>query len=133
MNVGMIPGTKRSLISLVDITERKHNEQRLRESEARFRDIAEYMPAMIAELDLELNVTYLNKAGLESFGYTDEDLKNGVNARAAIHPDFQEKANEDLANILAGEFGRQQEYRMVRKNGSTMWIIINSAPLKREL
>ncbi|MBD3314997.1 MAG: PAS domain S-box protein [Chitinivibrionales bacterium] len=132
MNVSMIPGTRKSLVSMIDITERKKAEERLRESEARFRDIAEFMPGIIAELDLDLNVTYLNRRGLSTFGYTDQEIQDGVNAIEVVHPDFHEKVRTDITNILSGDYGRQQEYRMLGKDGTSLWMIINTAPLRKE-
>ena len=58
-------------------------QQGLQKSEERFRELSDLLPLTIFELDLNANLTYVNKHAMELFGLTEKDLENGLNARAA--------------------------------------------------
>ena len=59
---------------VVDITGRKRVEQSLRESEARFRALAEASPALIWQVDAQGNAAYLNQRYMDTIGMTSEEL-----------------------------------------------------------
>lgn len=66
-----VSATDRGLFCIAhDITERKHAEQLLRESEERLRIILESLPAGVAVIGSEGQIEFMNHAGLEMTGYT---------------------------------------------------------------
>jgi PAS domain S-box-containing protein len=71
---------------IVDITERKRAEQSLRESEARFRALAEASPALIWQVDPQGNAVYLNQRYRYMFGRSLEELMP-TGWRGLLHPD----------------------------------------------
>lgn len=71
---------------MVDITERKRAEQSLRESEARFRALAEASPALIWQVDPQGNAVYLNQRYRYMFGKSLEELMP-TGWRRLAHPD----------------------------------------------
>ncbi|MCD6298893.1 MAG: GAF domain-containing protein [Deltaproteobacteria bacterium] len=54
-------------------------EKTLWESEAKFRDLAELLPEIVYETDLNGNFTYVNRVAFERFGYSKEDFEKGIN------------------------------------------------------
>ena len=52
-----------------DITERKLAEEHLRETEKQYRELAESLPQVIFEIDLNGTLKYLNQTGFHLFGY----------------------------------------------------------------
>ena len=62
ISVDMIPGTTKSVASLLDITERKQAEEALREIAATYRELANSIADMFFAVNTDLRCTYWNKA-----------------------------------------------------------------------
>ncbi len=105
-----------------DITERKKAEEALHESEVRFRELADLLPVGVYEVDLEQKVTYVNRRGLELYGYTQQDLENGLKTSDIMVPEDFPRALKVRPKILRGEKKVGLEYTALRKDGSTFQV-----------
>lgn len=115
-----------------DVTETKSVMNKLRKEQQRFKDMAELLPAVIFELDLQMNLTYANEKAFELFGYTKEDYAKGINASNMIAPESQEKAVTNIVRSLSGEKLGLQEYLAIRKDGHTFPVLIHSSQVHQE-
>ncbi len=115
-----------------DVSDRKQAEVALRESEERFRELAELMPETIFEMELNGTLTFVNRNAYNYFGYTPADLKKGVNCMDMLIPEDRQRAAENVAKILKGEKTGINEYAALRKDGSTFPVMIHSAPVFKE-
>ena len=115
-----------------DITERMKAEEALRESEERLRDLAESLPLTIFETDTEGRITYINRAGLDVFGYLQQDIDAGVNIIQVVAPDDRARARELISLRFTGEQPGYREYKGLRKDGTTFPISIVSNPIVRD-
>jgi PAS domain S-box-containing protein len=116
----------------LDITGSKKTELALRESEERFRELAELMPETIFEVDLEGKLTFVNRNAYNYFGYTQKDLKQGLSSFDMIIPADRNRAKQNVARILRGEQNTINEYSALRKDGSTFPVMIHSAPILKK-
>ena len=115
------------VILVQDVTEQRIAERSLRESEARFRRIADSAPAMMWVTRLDRTRDFVNDAYAEFIGL-EADEACLFDWRSAIHPDDVERV---IAESLAGEaslklFSLEARYRRV--DGEYRWIRSVSQP-----
>jgi len=106
-------------------------EEALRESEARFREMAEMLPETICEIDLDGRVAFVNRQGLEITGATVEDVARGLNAADVFVPEDRARAAENIARVLSGQPPGDHEYRILHKDGRVFPVLARSAPFFR--
>ena len=107
-------------------------EAKLRRSEKRFRELAELLPETIYEMDLENNLTFVNRKAFGMFGYTQEDFDKGIKGLNMISPKDQKRAAENIAKIMTGKELGLRNYEAIRKDGSTFPVMIHSVPITHE-
>ena len=114
-----------------DITERKHSEKALQESEGRYRELADSLPETVFEMDAAGILTFVNRAGFEKFGYSREDLERGLSVIDHLAPEDVVRAARDIATRIKGGGVGRQEYTAIRRDGSTFPVVIYSSRIVR--
>ncbi|MEW6130376.1 MAG: PAS domain S-box protein [Acidobacteriota bacterium] len=107
--------------TLTDITERVKAEEALRESEARFRVIAEASVGVIMMYDTN-SFLYVNPATEAITGYSREELLR-MNPFDLMHPDYRGFAAKRFQSRLQGTTVEKSiEYKIVTKSGEERWV-----------
>jgi PAS domain S-box-containing protein len=109
-----------------DITERKQAEEKLRETERKYRELAESLPQVIFEIDSNGKLVYLNHTGYELFGYSPEDVANGFSVLEAFVPDDRERVVQDILTSIQGRRLGRQEYTAVKKSGAQFPVAVHA-------
>ncbi len=117
------------VVAVMDITERVQAEAALRESEERFREMADLLPDMLYESDADLNITYANQVAFTLLGYTREDIEAGINILHLLSPHDFERGEGRLQEVARTNAASTGEYSLRAKNGSFVPCEINSAPI----
>jgi PAS domain S-box-containing protein len=102
-----------------DLIERTLAEEALRETEERFRLIADTAPVMIWMSGAEKQITYLNQTWLD---YTGRPLGAVLGQRQAdvLHPDEAERCRELCEKAFAKREPFQMEHRLRRHDGERL-------------
>ncbi|MFC2058581.1 PAS domain S-box protein [Chloroflexota bacterium] len=121
--------TKTNEILRGKIDERKQAEEKLRESERKYRELTDLLPQSVFEIDLSNKFTFANSCALESFRYTMQDFEKGINAFQLFIPEDHEKLTANIQRRLRGEDIGGTEYTALRKDGSTFPMLVYTAPV----
>ena len=112
-----------------NITERKIIQQAIKESEERFRTMANEAPLFVWETDENLQTTYLNKAGLDYFNLDAATRISELSWKKYIHPDDIEKVLKIMNE--AAKLHESYTLEMRLRNGVTneyRWFLDKGAP-----
>jgi PAS domain S-box-containing protein len=114
-----------------DISERKRIEEALRESMNAYREAADFLPQTVFEMDASGRLTFVNRQGFQSFGYSEEDFDRGIPALQMLVPEDRVRAAQNITQTLAGD-SSGHEYLALRADGSTFPVIIHASPIVRD-
>ncbi len=103
----------------------------LRWSEKRYNELTELLPGSVFETDEEGNLTFANRHAFEAFGYTNDDLKQGMNVFEIITAGDRARARENFLSALQEEKSKH-EYVMQRKDNSTFFAIVYTTPIVQD-
>jgi PAS domain S-box-containing protein len=114
-----------------NITERKLVENALRESEARFRVMADSAPLMIWIAGLDKGYEYFNKGWYDFTGRTLKE-ERGSGWMSRIHPHDVDQCREIYTNAFDMRVHYTMEYRMKRFDGEYRWLMDTGVPRYNE-
>ncbi|OWW20677.1 PAS domain-containing protein [Noviherbaspirillum denitrificans] len=115
------------LLCANDITERRRAVETLRESETRFRALAEASPGLIWQVDVEGNAVYLNPGFRELLGVPPKDLM-GAAWHKMVHPQDLPSYAAALDKAIRQHERLRHRVRVKRKDGERRWLETNALP-----
>jgi len=114
-----------------DISERKRAEEALRESEKRFRQLADAMPQLVWTARPDGTVDYYNSRYKEYLGITPEG-KEGFQWAPVLHPDDLQSTIAAWEKAVTTGEDYQVEHRAQMADGSFRWHLSRGVPVRDE-
>jgi PAS domain S-box-containing protein len=113
-----------------DITERKIAEEKIKDSEQKFRDLYEEAPIAYFSIESDKSILRVNKAAERLLGYNEDEF---LNMKVFdLYPDTDDglkRAKEVFGKFIAGDFIKDVELQMVNKEGNSVWVSISVKPI----
>lgn len=120
------------MASFLDISKQKLAEKALHDSRQRFKELVELLPQFVFEIDMNGNFTFTNNYGLETFGYSREELRGKTRAMHVVVPEDRERVIEDSRKVIAGEDIGGKEYTLQRKDGAALPVLLHISPIIKD-
>ncbi|MGD0720402.1 MAG: diguanylate cyclase [Roseiarcus sp.] len=115
-------GQTARLVVVRDIDQRVAAEQRLKESESRYRYLTEHGADAVIQYDLDLARRYVSPACRDILGYGPEEMA-AAKPLGLVHPDDVDHVVETFQSVLSGRVERAVALnRMRRRDGVWIWI-----------
>ena len=119
------------LAMLIDITERRRSEEALRQSEAKFRVLAQTIPSVIFIFQ-DSKVVYANSYAEAHTGYSEPELRS-MDFWEMVHPDHRQMAKErGLAQLRGETVPSRYELKLITKSGEERWVDFAAGPMEFE-
>jgi two-component system, cell cycle sensor histidine kinase and response regulator CckA len=114
---------------LSHINEKKEAEVALKNSEEKYRELADSLPQIVFETDEQGNLTFINRNTFRITGYDENDFHLGMNALQLVVPEDRDRTAGNFGKMLKDLIPINDEFTALRKDGDTFPISIHAAPV----
>jgi PAS domain S-box-containing protein len=123
-------GRLASLVSIMDITERKQAEEALRQSEEKYRTVLDEIGDAYFEVDLKGTLTFVNDQMTQHLQYSKEELL-GMNYRTFTAEEEVKNVYEAYNRVYrTGEPSLSLGHKVIRKDGTKRFSNVSISPVK---
>ena len=128
-SITQLESAERKLFTVIirDITERCRAEEKIRESEERFRLVANTAPVMIWMAGTDRKCSYVNKTWLDFIGRPLE-AELGDDWAGGLHPDDLARSLQTYTEAFDRRESFELQYRLRRHDGEYRWILDKGVP-----
>jgi PAS domain S-box-containing protein len=119
-----VPGPMLFAVSIRDVTKRRDREERLRETEAKYRTLVEQIPlaTYINTIGMPLTTKYMSPRIESMLGFPVSDWLEPGFFTKCLHPDDHERVIAEVERTHATGEGFRMEYRLTAADGRVVWV-----------
>ena len=114
------------------IEERENVEETLREREQRIELAAESANLALWTIDFSRHESWMNDKGRELFGFGPNEPLSREAFLSRVHPEDRQDVDAAIENARAGSQRFELEYRLLRPDGETRWLISRGRYLRND-
>ena len=120
-----VPGPLLFAVSLRDVTKRREREERLKETEAKYRTLVEQVPlaTYIVSMGLPIEVTYMSPQIEAMLGYPVSRWAEPNFMVDVLHPEDRDRVLTAMEDTHATGVDFKMEYRVIAADGRTVWVL----------
>jgi PAS domain S-box-containing protein len=135
LTVEMVPGTQKSIASLIDITDRKNVEENLQTSRILMQSIFDAVPDLLIVIDRNYNIIYTNAKGHDLIHQEDPEKRTTCYGRfklldepceiCSAHPVFEtgEMSEQEMINPADGRIREIRAFPIKDIHGHVVYVI----------
>ncbi len=120
------------VVYLRDITERKQSEQALKESERKYRELAEMLPEIVFEADLDGHFTFTNRKAIEITGYDYQEFTKQLTINDLFISENTARLYYDIETVIDGGKITGNEYTLLKKDGTPFPALLYANSIVKE-
>ncbi len=121
------------IVQTEDITEKRVAEEKLRQSELKYRYLYENTPFSIVLLNSKGKIVDCNPRTETMFGYTRTDLIGKKFQKiSVIHPDYLSTIMDLFKKFIKGEEVHRIDLQLYEKDGSSVWVNLQASLVQVE-
>ncbi|MDR3626893.1 MAG: PAS domain S-box protein, partial [Ignavibacteriaceae bacterium] len=98
----------------------------LQESQKKYRELADFLPQTVFEIDLNGNILFVNQSSFTAFRYEVEDFEKGLNISQMLMPNELPRMVEYLKKATEEKETEESELIALRKDGTTFPALLFS-------
>ena len=126
-----VENTNEGVVFVLDLSEQKRAEGKIREQEAELRQIVDLAPQLIAVYGPNLERLYANRTALDYLGISLDQWRH-KSFGASAHPDDSERFKIYTDRALSSGAADQLELRLRKRDESYRWFLARLNPLRDE-
>ncbi len=120
------------VVFVLDLSEQKRAEERIREQEMEFRQILDLAPEIIAVYGPKRQRLYANHVMLDYIGVSLDEWQRSADRNVGAHPDDNERIDVLFGRAVARACADELELRLRKRDGSYRWFLARFFPLRDE-
>ncbi|KJR97501.1 MAG: diguanylate cyclase [Desulfobulbaceae bacterium BRH_c16a] len=129
VNVSAIPGTDRTVATIIDLSELRLTQSSLTRQRAFFLQLFDGSSQAIVALDKNRQILHVNKGFEQLFGYREDEIRGMVVGDVVVPSDRREEVEVISKTVLSGNFVKKETLRQ-RKDGSLIPVSMLGFPIK---
>ncbi len=125
----LFEGGNEGVAFVLDLSEQKRAEEKIREQEREFQQILDLAPQLVAVYGPNRERLYANRIMLDYLGLSLEEWRRRSKFGEALHPDDWEAAVGHFDGAVAREAGFELELRLRKSDGNYRWFLARCNPV----
>jgi PAS domain S-box-containing protein len=119
-----VPGPLLYAVSIRDVTKRREREERLSETEAKYRTLVEQIPlaTYINTIEMPLTTKYISPRIEAMLGFPASDWLEPGFFLTCLHPEDRDRVVAEIERTHATGENFRMEYRLLAADGRTVWV-----------